>query len=198
MIFGQKFFVMLKKLSPWKQSLFALALAQRQFPNYALWCEVEKVNGGRQAFLKTLNLLWEFHSDKFNNIDLEKVLDELEPYLLDDEKKQEELTLGDLFSLDASISIQAAILAIILHEGEEAKMASLASLGGVIRTVENEKGELDDESMREQEAVDNEVNYQIELLDLISKSERSGELTQKVRDLALNGGISNIGLSVEA
>ena len=189
---------MLKKLSPWKQSLFALALAQRQFPNYALWCEVEKVNGGRQAFLKTLNLLWEFHSDKFNNIDLEKVLDELEPYLLDDEKKQEELTLGDLFSLDASISIQAAILAIILHEGEEAKMASLASLGGVIRTVENEKGELDDESMREQEAVDNEVNYQIELLDLISKSERSGELTQKVRDLALNGGISNIGLSVEA
>mgnify|MGYP000139328446 CR=1 FL=1 len=39
MIFGEKYYGMLKKLSPWRQSLFSLVLAQRQYPNYALWCD---------------------------------------------------------------------------------------------------------------------------------------------------------------
>lgn len=86
MIFGEKYYQLLKKLSPWRQSLFALVLAQRQFPNYALWCEVNEVKGGKNAYQKTLDTLWNFHSDKFNEIDLEKTLDEFEPYLLDDEK----------------------------------------------------------------------------------------------------------------
>ena len=32
MIFGEKYYGMLKKLSPWRQSLFSLVLAQRQYP----------------------------------------------------------------------------------------------------------------------------------------------------------------------
>ena len=138
MIFGEKYYQLLKKLSPWRQSLFALVLAQRQFPNYALWCEVNEVKGGKNAYQKTLDTLWNFHSDKFNEIDLEKTLDEFEPYLLDDEKN--DLSVGDLFSLDATISLSASILAIILHEGEEAEMASRASLSGVVRKIEQELG----------------------------------------------------------
>ena len=105
MIFGEKYFDLLKKLSPWRQSLFALVLAQRQFANYALWCDVNKIKGGKKAYQKTLDTMWEFHQDKFNTIDLEKVLDEFEPYLLDDEK--DDLSVGDLFSLDATLSISA-------------------------------------------------------------------------------------------
>ena len=96
MIFGEKYFDLLKKLSPWRQSLFALVLAQRQFANYALWCDVNEIKGGKKAYQKTLDTMWEFHQDKFNTIDLEKVLDEFEPYLLYDEK--DDLSVGDLFS----------------------------------------------------------------------------------------------------
>ena len=183
MIFGEKYYGMLKKLSPWRQSLFSLVLAQRQYPNYALWCEVNEVKGGAKAYQKTLNTLWEFHKDKFNTIDLEKVLDEFEPYLLDDEKN--DLSVGDLFSLDATLSLSSSILAIIMHEGEEAEMASRASLSGVIRQIEQSSDrEYTDEELREMESVDNEVNFQIELYELLEKSKRE-ELIVK-RDKIFN------------
>lgn len=196
MIFGEKYYGMLKKLSPWRQSLFSLVLAQRQYPNYALWCEVNEVKWGAKAYQKTLNSLWEFHKDKFNTIDLEKVLDEFEPYLLDDEKN--DLSVGDLFSLDATLSLSSSILAIIMHEGEEAEMASRASLSGVIRQIEQSSDrEYTDEELREMESVDNEVNFQIELYELLEKSKREPSLVDKLYKLSLNGGVSNIGLSLE-
>ena len=196
MIFGEKYYGMLKKLSPWRQSLFSLVLAQRQYPNYALWCEVNEVKGGSKAYQKTLNTLWGFHKDKFNTIDLEKELDEFEPYLLDDEKN--DLSVGDLFSLDATLSLSSSILAIIMHEGEEAEMASRASLSGVIRQIEQSSDcEYTDEELREMESVDNEVNFQIELYELLEKSKREPSFVDKLYKLSLNGGVSNIGLSLE-
>ena len=196
MIFGEKYFDLLKKLSPWRQSLFALVLAQRQFANYALWCNVNEIKGGKKAYQKTLDTMWEFHQDKFNTIDLEKVLDEFEPYLLDDEK--DDLSVGDLFSLDATLSISASILAIIMHEGEEAEMASRASLSGVVRKIEQENSqEYSDEELREMEAVDNEVNFQVELLELLQDAKREPSLVKKCFELGVNQGISNIGVSLE-
>ncbi|MBQ3678481.1 MAG: YjaG family protein [Succinivibrio sp.] len=196
MIFGEKFYDMLAKMSPWRQSLFALVLAQRQYPNYALWAEVENISGGIHAFNKTLDTLWEFHTDKFNTIDLEKVLDEFEPYMLDDEKN--DLSVGDLFSLDATLSLSAAILAIILHEGEEAEMASRASLSGVVRKIEQESDrEYSDEELREMQSVDDEVNFQVSLYELLEKSSRGEELVKKLKVLAFNNGLSNIGIAVE-
>ena len=196
MIFGEKYFDLLKKLSPWRQSLFALVLAQRQFANYALWCDVNEIKGGKKAYQKTLDTMWEFHQDKFNTIDLEKVLDEFEPYLLDDEK--DDLSVGDLFSLDATLSISASILAIIMHEGEEAEMASRASLSGVVRKIEQENSqEYSDEELRKMEAVDNEVNFQVELLELLQDAKREPSLVKKCFELGVNQGISNIGVSLQ-
>lgn len=195
MIFGEKFYSMLSKLSPWRQSLFALVLAQRQYANYALWCEINDVKGGVKAYQKTLKALWDFHTDKFNHIDLEKVLEEFEPYLLDEDVN--ELSVGDLFSLDATLSLSAAALAIILHEGEEAEMASKASLSGVIRKLEQESDRyLSDEELRDTDEVDAEVNFQVELYELLEKSNRSEELSKKLYEISLNGGFSNIGLTL--
>ncbi len=196
MIFGEKFYELISKMSPWRQSLFALVLAQRQYPNYALWAEVENINGGSTVFKKTLDTLWEFHTDKFNTIDLEKILDEFEPYMLDDEKN--DLSVGDLFSLDATLSLSAAIIAIILHEGEEAEMASRASLSGVVRKIEQESDtEYTDEELREMQSVDDEVNFQVELYELLDKSSRGEELVKKLKVLAYNNGVSNIGISLD-
>ena len=195
MIFGERYYKILGEMSPWRQSLFALVLAQRQLPNYALWCETANVQGGISAFTRALKRLWEFHFDKNNHIDLEKVIEEVEPFMLKDDK--EDLTLGDLFGLDACLALSAAVDAIILHDGDEAEIASRASLGGVVRAVEPEDEELSDEELRELEAVDHEVNFQIELMELLKESSRSVELTTKLLDLAYEDGNSNIGISLE-
>lgn len=194
MIFGERFYPMLGKLSPWRQSLFALTLAQRQLPNFLLWCELKEQKGAAGIFKKALDELWTFHEDKFNHIDLEELVNAVEPFI--PEGDPEELSVGDLFALDALITFTAACDAVLMHEGNEAEIASKTSLGGVVRTVEEKNGTLDDETLRENSQVDAEVDYQVELLELLSHAKRSAELTENLKVLAGNGGISNIGISL--
>lgn len=196
MIFGERFYPMLGKLSPWRQSLFALSLAQRQLPNFLLWCELREQKGTAGIFLKALNELWQFHEDKFNHIDLEELVGSVEPFI--PEGDPEELSVGDLFGLDALITFSAACDAVILHEGNEAEIASRTSLGGVVRSVEEKNGPLDDEALRENPLVDAEVNFQVELLELLSHAKRSAELTENLKVIAGNGGVSNIGISYDS
>ena len=100
-LFGEKFYPTLNKLSPWRQSLFALVLAHRQFPNFELW--VDTVNHkGKAEYNFALKKLWEYHLDKFNHIDLEKVLDVFDPFVPDPDKDGD--SLGTLFALDAAAS----------------------------------------------------------------------------------------------
>ena len=85
-----------------------------------------------------------------------------------------------------------------MHEGEEAEMASRASLSGVVRKIEQENSqEYSDEELREMEAVDNEVNFQVELLELLQDAKREPSLVKKCFELGVNQGISNIGVSLE-
>ena len=61
-------------------------------------------------------------------------------------------------------------------------MASRASLSGVIRQIEQSSDrEYTDEELREMESVDNEVNFQIELYELLEKSKREPSLVDKVK-----------------
>ena len=69
MLFGEKFYPLLNKMPAWRHSLFALVLATRQYPNFALWCEVKEVQGKTQ-YLNALKACWHFHYDKFNHVDL--------------------------------------------------------------------------------------------------------------------------------
>ena len=60
MLFGPKFYVMLEKLTVWRQSLFALVLATRQYPHFALWCEIHE-RQGKTEYLEALKKCWEYH-----------------------------------------------------------------------------------------------------------------------------------------
>ena len=194
MMFGEKFYPMLSKLSPWRQSLFALVLAHRQFPNYVLW--VETLNHkGKAEFNFALKKLWEFHLDKFNHIDLEQTLDVFEPFVPDPEAEGE--NLGSLFALDASASLTAAFDAIILHQGDEAEIASRSSLASVVRAVESYSDEeLDEEELREQELVDNEVNFQVDLMEMLKGAKRDPALVKLLLKIALKDHLSNIGVEL--
>ena len=188
---------MLGRLSPWRQSLFALVLAERQLPNFPVWCELENNLPLKELYENSLKQLWEFHSDKFNHIDLEKIVDafEKDPLLSDESRDTEKL--GSLYALDALLTLLSACDAVILHEGDEAEIASKVSLGGVVRRIEQEGEDLSEEQLRETELVDGEVNFQVDLMERLEKGRRSPELTQSLRQLAHASQGSNIGIPFE-
>jgi uncharacterized protein YjaG (DUF416 family) len=48
----------LSRLNQWQQLAFCTALCDRSFPNYELFCEIEKIDS--EPARKILNKVWEF------------------------------------------------------------------------------------------------------------------------------------------
>lgn len=218
-MFGDKFYPTLNKLNPWKQSLFALCLTQRQFANYILWAKLTGREQGIGLFNHALTVLWHFHQDKFNHIDLTAELTACEAAFPlqsgrggagTDEAgadAEEDLNIGDLCALNAAHSLRAAFEAVTLHEGDEAEKASKSSLSSVLLSLrswdadleedDKEFDELSDEEIRELPPVDEEVNFQVSLLELLLKGTRGPQLLQLLLKTSLKDGCSNIGLTLE-
>lgn len=198
-MFGDRFYPLLGRLSPWKQSLFALALAQRQYAHYLLWAELSQQTSGAAAFNQALTKLWQYHQDKFNHVDIEAALDAFTPHVpdLDKEPDPDDPSTGSLLAVDAALALTAACDAVLLHEGDEAEIASRASLAAAVLAARQAAPEfLDDEALRETDLVDQEVNFQVSLLELLQKAERKPEFTHFVLKTALKDGCSNIGLEL--
>ena len=194
MIFGEKFYPKLKKMSPWRQSLFALVLCQRMLPNFALYAQQKNV-GGLSEFNYCLKTLWHFHQEKFNHIDLEQTLDVFTPFTPD--INDDDYSLGDMYALDSALTLTAAFDAIIMHEGNEAEIASRTSMSGVLRLVQMDyEDDVDEDTLREDERVDNEVNFHVAMLELIAAAKRDSELVHNLIRLGINGFVSNIGIEL--
>lgn len=193
MIFGEKFYPMLKKMPPWRHSLFALVLATRSYSNFALWCEVKQVQG-RTEFLNALKQCWNYHYDKFNHIDLEAAFDQVEPYL---PLELEDYTEGDSFAFDVAVMLDVALSSVPMSS-KNAQDASQASMASVIRLCENNypDQELDEDSLIELEDIQNELKYQIDLMYKVMEP-RSEENIKALLQFALEPGLSNIGLENE-
>lgn len=190
MLLGPKFYTRLERLTVWRHSLFALVLATRQYPQFALWTEINDKQGKSQ-YLQALKQCWEYHYDKFNHIDLTAAWEQLEPFL---PLELEEYSEGDSFAFDTAVMINAALDCIPLNS-KEGKEASNASMASAIRLCELRHPEQaqDEESLLELPEIEAELDYQVELLELVSKP-RSGENIKALLDLALRDHCSGIGL----
>lgn len=192
MIFGEKFYPTLDRMTGWRQSLFALVLATRQFDNFKLWTEINNRQGSEQ-FLKVLKQYWTFHLEKYNEIDLEGCFEEVAPFIPTEE---DELTGGDgaRYAFDACIALNAVVDAITIDE-KSAKIASKASMSSVIRLCESnyEDEELTEETLLDKAEIENEISFQVELMELVGKP-RSFENMIAALQLALESGTTNLGL----
>ena len=190
MLLGPKFYIHLERLTVWRHSLFALVLATRQYPQFALWTEINDKQGKAQ-YLHALKQCWEYHYDKFNHIDLTAAWEQLEPFL---PLELEEYSEGDSFAFDTAVMINAALDCIPLNS-KEGKEASNASMASAIRLCELRHPEQaqDEESLLELPEIEAELDYQVELLELVSKP-RSGENIKALLELALRDHCSGIGL----
>ena len=148
-MFGDKFYKRLGDLEPWQQTVFALALAERMYPNYQLYAE-STGNGDAVAFRAALDSLWRYLTEKSSRVNLSVILEEFEPHIPD---PTHETSYGAYPALDACVALGCAYNSIICRIGEEAEEASNASIGSVAGFLEllAEK-ELSHEELYEQES----------------------------------------------
>ena len=190
MLFGEKFYPLLNKMPAWRHSLFALVLATRQYPNFALWCELKETQGKAQ-YLNALKAAWRFHYDKFNHIDLSAAFDEIAPFL---PMELEEYSEGDSFAFDAAVMLDAA-LSSVPDNSKGAINASQASLSSVIRYCEHAYPDncATEDDLLELPPIQAEMSFQIDLMEQV-RLPRSPENVIALCQLALESGCSNIGL----
>lgn len=192
-MFGDKFYKRLGKLMPWQQTVFALALAERMYPNYALYAE-STGKGNESAFREALDSLWAYMTEKSSRVDLGAILEKFEEYIPDPVKEE---NYGAYPALDACVALGCAYNSVICRLGEEATEASNASIGSVAGFIEMMAGrDFTDEELYEHELMESEMSFQVVLMQEVDKP-RDQEQILAIRELASQDGVSNLGISLE-
>ncbi len=192
-MFGDKFYKKINKLAPWQQTVFALALAERMYPNYRLFSDTSEFGNG-ERLRSTLNTLWTYLTVKGSKVDLTAELESFEAFIPDPSRFD---NYGAYPALDACVALGAAYNSVICRIGEEAIEASNASLGTVAGFAELlAERDLSEEELYENELMMAEMEFQVELLERVGQP-READTILAIRDFAAQGGVSNIGISLE-
>ncbi|GAA3549032.1 YjaG family protein [Zobellella aerophila] len=192
-VFGDKFYKKINKLMPWQQTVFALSLAERMYPNYRLFAETSGFGDG-ERFRHTLDVLWTYLTVKGSRVDLSTELEAFEKMIPDPARFE---SYGAYPALDACVALGAAYNSVICRIGEEASEASHASLGAVAGFVELlAERDLSDEELYENELIEAEMEFQVALLERVAQP-REAETILAIRDFSAQGGVSNLGISLE-
>ena len=192
-MFGDKFYKRLGKLMPWQQTVFALALAERMYPNYALYAQ-STGRGNEGAFREALDSLWGYMTEKGSRVDLGAILESFEDHIPNPVKEE---NYGAYPALDACVALGCAYNSVICRLGEEAIEASNASIGSVAGFIEMlAERDFSDEELYEHELMESEMSFQVALMQEIDKP-RDPEQILAIRQMASQEGVSNLGISLE-
>ena len=192
-MFGDKFYKRLGKLMPWQQTVFALALAERMYPNYALYAQ-STGRGNEGAFREALDSLWGYMTEKGSRVDLGAILESFEDHIPNPVKEE---NYGAYPALDACVALGCAYNSVICRLGEEAIEASNASIGSVAGFIEMmAERDFSDEELYEHELMESEMSFQVALMQEVDKP-RDPEQILAIRQMASQDGVSNLGISLE-
>ncbi len=192
-MFGDKFYKRLGDLEPWQQSVFALALAERMYPNYHLYAE-STGKGNAIEFRAALDSLWRYLTEKGSRVNLSAILESFEAFIPDPTHEE---SYGAYPALDACVALGCAYNSVICRIGEEAMEASNASIGSVAGFIEMlEERELTEDELYEQPLMEQEMAFQVELLNQVSRP-RDPQQILAIRSLAAQDGVSNLGIALE-
>lgn len=186
----------LRHLDPKRRLAFMAALCERLVPNYALYAEHAEV-GDPAGLRSILDLVWEHLLVKGAKIDFDKQaekLAELEPPETDD-------SFGARRALEAVVAL-AALLDELRGDAPGAiREVSLASRGGVRAFIEMTEGEEDGIRLaalvRDHPLMADENDFQDAVLEAVEVRELDRDALKRLRRLGRNGGISNLGLSLD-
>ncbi|GGX99120.1 hypothetical protein GCM10007160_28410 [Litchfieldella qijiaojingensis] len=185
----------LRHLDQRRQLAFMAALCERLMPNYALYAEHTGA-GDIAALRNILDLVWEHLLVKDAKIDFERQTDklaELEPPADDD-------SFGARRALEAVVALSAVLDALRGDAPDAVMEVSLASRSGVRAFIELTEGEDDDARLaalvRDHPLMADEHDFQDAVLEAV-EGELDREALKRLRRLGRNGGVSNLGLSLD-
>lgn len=194
------FYQRLQELEPRSQQAFMAALCERLLPNYGFYCQALNTRtpgqGNPPALRAILDLVWERLAVRDAKIDFAlqaEKLAALAPPAEDD-------SFGARRASEA-LSALSALLDTLQGEAPEAVLeVSKASRGGVRAFIELTEGEEDVERLaalvRDHPLMADENDFQDAVLEAIEGPLGRDEL-KTLRRLGRNGGVSNLGLSLD-
>lgn len=191
----QGFYQRLQELPLPAQQAFMAALCERLLPNYALY-EQTTSHGDSHTLGTVLSLVWERLNVSNASIDFARQAEKL----AECEPPEEDDSFGARRALDAVVSV-SALLDTLQGDSPEAVLdVSRTSRAGVRAFIELTEGEVDSQALtliiRDHPLMADENDFQDAVLEAVSGSLDKAAL-KEVRALGRNGGISNLGLTLE-
>lgn len=184
-------FARVRELSDWKAIAFGAALSERMLPNYQLFCETSGFDD-EGVNRKCLDLVWEWLRTPRSKINFGVHLERVEAATPD---IQEHDSYGVYPAIDAAIALGALVNLVLKQDEQGAVVISKLSQGSVEAFLLL-TGEADDDTVKAHPLMEFEIATQQELLDRLDALARKPEAINDYKALALEAGISNIGLEL--
>lgn len=184
-------FARVRALQGWKAIAFSAALLERMLPNYQLFCDSTGFED-EGVCRHCLNLIWESLKSPKSRINFSLQLDKVEEATPD---TQDYDFYGVYPAIDAAIGLAAAINLITRQDEQGAVVVSKLSQGSVEAYLLLTE-EATDENVKTHPLMTFEIEVQQELLDYLETCRQNAAAADELRNLALEAGISNIGLEL--
>lgn len=186
-------------LESWQQVLFATALTERMFLNFALFSKLMDF-GDLDRMRNLLNSIWEQQTGRGTKVNYDAQLLRVEDNLVDLDEFD---MFGAIPAHNAMLALASLIVCKLEDESSEAVAVSNLSYETVAAYIEF--AEADDQMSDEvlvriinmHDLMLDEDAFQEEVLERLSGAKQSVELVMDLRDLATNQGVSNIGITDE-
>ena len=180
-----------RALEGWKAVAFGAALLERMLPNYALFCELTE-SGDADALRNCLNLVWETLKSPKSKFNIAVQLEKVEVATPDTSDFD---NYGVYPAIDAAIGL-AALLNLIAGDDPQGAVVISKLSQGSLEAYLLATEEADDESVKADPLMAFEVEVQNELLDYVEQAKYPAKAVDELKALALEAGISNIGLEL--
>ncbi|ROS00320.1 hypothetical protein EDC56_2966 [Sinobacterium caligoides] len=169
--------------------LLAAAVCQRSYPNYQLFCQVSEFTDA-VALRNILNVVWEWLLVDGAKINFELQAEKLEVITPDADDFD---MFGVYPAIDACVVLNSALNCVLEGEGESYRREVLAVSRGAI------EGFLEMQQIAPEDSELIEANeYLLDtILQLPDAELKSATVIRELRKLAINDGVSNLGISAE-
>ena len=188
----------LENLPDWKLTAITTAIAERSWPNFALFSELVEF-GDTDECRHCLNMLWDNIAGHQSAKNFERLLERLEPSIPDLEEFE---MFGAQPAHDAIISAVCAVNCAMAPDAGETASAltlSLSTIGKFIKY--SEALELNgielQQYIEQHEMYLQHLDFIDEVFEAISKSKQNPETMKRLKAIARNDGTSHIGISLD-
>ena len=188
----------LENLPEWKLTAVTTAIAERSWPNFALFSELVEFGDAPES-RHCLNMLWDNVAGHQSAKNFERLLEKLEPSIPNLDEFE---MFGAQPAHDAIISAVCAVNCAMAPDAGEAASAltlSLSTIGKFIKY--SEALELNgielQQYVEQHEMYLQQLDFIDEVFDTLTKAKQTPETMKKLRTLAKNDGISHIGISLD-